>query len=160
MRRRYDKEVYKNRIKKIKKVNPDTCIGVDVIVGFPGESDDDFLETYKFLMELDISYLHVFSYSERAGTDAIKLNGKVQKSVKAKRSKMLHILSENKTRVFHNQFINKKRPVLFEGFKNAKLVGFTDNYIKTVLEPPSPYKNKIININLIKVEGNHMIGFV
>ena len=160
MRRRYDKEVYKNRIKKIKKVNPDTCIGVDVIVGFPGESDDDFLETYKFLMELDISYLHVFSYSERAGTDAIKLNGKVQKSVKAKRSKMLHILSEKKTRVFHNKFINKKRPVLFEGFKNAKLVGFTDNYIKTVLEPPSPYKNKIININLIKVEGNHMIGFV
>ena len=73
---------------------------------------------------------------------------------------MLHILSEKKTRVFHNKFINKKRPVLFEGFKNAKLVGFTDNYIKTVLEPPSPYKNKIININLIKVEGNHMIGFV
>ena len=160
MRRRYDKEVYKNRIKKIKETNPDTCIGVDVIVGFPGESDDDFLETYKFLVELDVSYLHVFSYSERAMTDAIKLNGKVQKSVKSKRSKMLHILSEKKTRVFHNQFINKKRPILFEGSKNGKLIGFTDNYIKTVVESSSQYKNKIININLIKDEGNHMVGLV
>ena len=160
MRRRYDKELYKNRIKKIKETNPDTCIGVDVIVGFPGESDDDFLETYKFLVELDISYLHVFSYSERAKTDAIKLNGKVQKSVKSKRSKMLHILSEKKIRVFHNQFINKKRPILFEGSKNGKLIGFTDNYIKTVVESSSQYKNKIININLIKDEGNHMEGLV
>jgi len=160
MRRRYDKELYKNRIKKIKETNLDTCIGVDVIVGFPGESDDDFLETYTFLMELDISYLHVFSYSERAGTDAIKLDGKVQKSVKSKRSKMLHVLSEKKTRVFHNQFINKKRPILLEGFKNGKLIGFTDNYIKTVVEPPLFYKNKIININLIKDEGNHMVGLV
>ena len=96
MRRRYDKEAYKNRIKKIKETNPDTCIGVDVIVGFPGESDVDFLETYNFLNELDISYLHVFSYSKRSGTDAIKINEKVQKSVKSKRSKMLHILSEKR----------------------------------------------------------------
>ena len=160
MRRRYNKEFYKDRIKKIKETNPDTCIGVDVIVGFPGESDDDFFETYKFLIELDISYLHVFSYSERAETDATKLNGKVHQIVKSKRSKMLHILSEKKTRVFHNQFINKKRPILFEGSKNGKLIGFTDNYIKTVVKSSSQYKNKIININLIKNEGNHMVGLV
>ena len=73
---------------------------------------------------------------------------------------MLHILSKKKTRVFHNQFINKKRPILFEGFKNGKLVGYTDNYIKTVVDPTSHYKNKIINTNLIKVEGNHMVGLV
>ena len=123
MRRRYDKKVYQNRIKKIKDINQDTCIGVDVIVGFPGESDEDFLETYNFLIDLDITYLHVFSYSERADTYAIKLDEKVSKSDKAKRSKMLHILSEKKKHSFYNNFINKKRPILFEGLKNGFLVG-------------------------------------
>ena len=160
MRRRYDKEAYKNRIKKIKETNPDTCIGVDVIVGFPGESDADFLETYNFLNELDISYLHVFSYSKRSGTDAIKINEKVQKSVKSKRSKMLHILSEKKTRDFHNQFINKKRPILFETIKEGYLVGHTDNYIRTIVDIPANFKNKIVNVNLMEVQGNHMIGCI
>lgn len=160
MRRRYDKEAYKNRIKKIKETNPDTCIGVDVIVGFPGESDVDFLETYNFLNELDISYLHVFSYSKRSGTDAIKINEKVQKSVKSKRSKMLHILSEKKTRDFHNQFINKKRPILFETIKEGYLVGHTDNYIRTIVDIPANFKNKIVNVNLMEVQGNHMIGCI
>ena len=160
MRRRYDKKVYQNRIKKIKETNQDTCIGVDVIVGFPGESDEDFLETYNFLIDLDITYLHVFSYSERADTYAIKLDEKVSKSDKAKRSKMLHILSEKKKHSFYNNFINKKRPILFEGLKNGFLVGHTDNYIKTLVKIPVSYNNKIVDINLMENKGNHMVGYI
>ena len=160
MRRRYDKKVYQNRIKKIKDINQDTCIGVDVIVGFPGESDEDFLETYNFLMDLDITYLHVFSYSERADTYAIKLDEKVSKSDKAKRSKMLHILSEKKKHSFYNNFLNKKRPILFEGLKNGFLVGHTDNYIKTLVKIPLSYNNKIVDINLMENKGNHMVGYI
>ena len=160
MRRRYDKKIYQNRIKKIKDTNQDTCIGVDVIVGFPGESDEDFLETYNFLIDLDITYLHVFSYSERADTYAIKLDEKVSKSDKAKRSKMLHILSEKKKYIFYNNFINKKRPILFEGLKNGFLVGHTDNYIKTLVKIPVSYKNKIVDINLMENKGNHMVGYI
>ena len=160
MRRRYDKEVYKNRIKKIKDTNQDTCIGVDVIVGFPGESYEDFLETYNFLIELDITYLHVFSYSERADTDALKIDGKVPKVDKSKRSKMLHILSEKKKHSFHNNFLNKKRPILFEGLKDGYLVGHTDNYIKTLVKIPASYNNKIVDINLLENKGNHMVGYI
>jgi threonylcarbamoyladenosine tRNA methylthiotransferase MtaB len=160
MRRRYDKKVYQNRIKKIKDINQDTCIGVDVIVGFPGESDEDFLETYNFLMDLDITYLHVFSYSERSDTYAIKLDEKVSKSDKAKRSKMLHILSEKKKHSFYNNFINKKRPILFEGLKNGFLVGHTDNYIKTLVKIPVSYNNKIVDVNLMENKGNHMVGYI
>ena len=160
MRRRYDKKVYQNRIKKIKDINQDTCIGVDVIVGFPGESDEDFLETYNFLMDLDITYLHVFSYSERADTYAIKLDEKVSKSDKAKRSKMLHILSEKKKHSFYNNFINKKRPILFEGLKNGFLVGHSDNYIKTLVKIPVTFNNKIVDINLMENKGNHMVGYI
>ena len=160
MRRRYDKKVYQNRIKKIKDTNQDTCIGVDVIVGFPGESDEDFLETYNFLIELDITYLHVFSYSERADTNAIKLDEKVSKSDKSKRSKMLHILSEKKKHSFYNNFINKKRPILFEGLRNGFLVGHTDNYIKTLVKIPVSFNNKIVDINLMENKGNHMVGYI
>ena len=160
MRRRYDKKVYQNRIKKIKDTNQDTCIGVDVIVGFPGESDEDFLETYNFLTELDITYLHVFSYSERADTNAIKLDKKVSKSDKSKRRKMLHVLSEKKKYSFYNDFINKKRPILFEGLKNGFLVGHTDNYIKTLVKIPVSYNNKIVDIKLMENKGNHMVGYI
>ena len=160
MRRRYDKKVYQNRIKKIKDINQDTCIGVDVIVGFPGESDEDFLETYNFLMDLDIVYLHVFSYSERSDTYAIKLDEKVSKSDKAKRSKMLHILSEKKKHSFYNNFINKKRPILFEGLRNGFLVGHSDNYIKTLVKIPVTFNNKIVDINLMENKGNHMVGYI
>tara|TARA_B100001121_G_scaffold307732_1_gene329856 strand:+ start:248 stop:1540 length:1293 start_codon:yes stop_codon:yes gene_type:complete len=160
MRRRYDKKVYQNRIKKIKDMNQDTCIGVDVIVGFPGESEEDFLETYNFLIELDITYLHVFSYSERVNTNAIKLDKKVSKRDKSKRSKMLHILSEKKKHIFYNNFINKKRPILFEGLKNGFLVGHTDNYIKTLVKVPVSYNNKIVDINLMENKGTHMVGYI
>ena len=160
MRRRYDKKFYQNRIKKIKDINQDTCIGVDVIVGFPGESKEDFLETYNFLIELDITYLHVFTYSERADTYAIKIDKKVSKSDKSKRSKMLHILSEKKKHSFYNNFINKKRPILFEGLRNGFLVGHTDNYIKTLVKIPVSFNNKIVDINLMENKGNHMVGYI
>ena len=160
MRRRYDKKVYKNRIKKIKDTNQETCIGVDVIVGFPGETEEDFLDTYNFLLELEITYLHVFSYSERAETDAIKLDGKVSKSDKSKRSKMLHGLSEKKKHNFYNNFINKKRPILFEGLKNGFLVGHSDNYIKTLVQIPASFNNTIVDINLLENKGNYMVGYI
>ena len=160
MRRRYDKKVYKNRIKKIKDINQETCIGVDVIVGFPGETEEDFLDTYNFLLELEITYLHVFSYSERAETDAIKLDGNVSKSDKSKRSKMLHGLSEKKKHNFYNNFINKKRPILFEGLKNGFLVGHSDNYIKTLVQIPASFNNTIVDINLLENKGNYMVGYI
>ena len=160
MRRRYDTEVYRDRVQKIKDINPETCIGVDVIVGFPGESYEDFLETYNFINELDIAYLHVFTYSERKGTEAVKLGGKVQKKDRSKRSKMLHILSEKKKRNFNNNFMNTKRPVLFEGIKSGYLIGYTDNYIKAQVKSPANYHNQIVDINLIENKGSHIIGSV
>ena len=158
MRRRYDIKIYRDRIKKIKDINPETCIGADVIVGFPGETYENFLETYNFINELDITYLHVFTYSERKGTEAVKLGGKVQKKDRSERSKMLHILSEKKKRNFNNNFMNTKRPVLFEGIKNGYLIGHTDNYIKAQVKTASNYHNQIIEINLIENKGSHMIG--
>ena len=160
MRRRYGKEVYRDRIKKIKDINPETCIGADVIVGFPGESYEDFLETYNFINDLDIAYLHVFTYSERKGTEAVKLGGEVQKKDRSERSKMLHILSEKKKRNFNNNFMNTKRPVLFEGIKNGYLIGYTDNYIKAQVKSPTNYHNQIVEINLIENKGSHIIGSV
>ena len=158
MRRRYDTEIYKERIEKILKTNLEICIGVDVIVGFPGETYEDFLETYHFLNELNIAYLHVFSYSERDGTDAVNFKEKVSQSDRFKRSKMLHILSEKKQRDFYNNFINGKRPVLFEGMKNGFQVGYTDNYIKVNIQNPLNYHNQIIDVNLVENQGNYMIG--
>ena len=158
MRRRYDTKVYKDRIKKINDINPEISIGVDVIVGFPGESNENFLETYNFLNELDITYLHVFSYSERNGTEAVKISEKVQKDDRSKRSKLLHILSEKKKRAFYNKFINTKRQVLFESYKGEYLVGHTDNYIKVQVENLNNYNNQLVEINLTKNKGSHMVG--
>ena len=118
MRRRYKRDLYKIRVEKIKSVLPDACIGVDVIVGFPGETNNDFLNTYNFLNELEISYLHVFTYSERPDTDAVEMGEVVSKEKRAERSRMLHILSDKKRRFFHDQFVNQRRPVLFENMKN------------------------------------------
>ena len=129
MRRRYKRALYEDRVTKIKSAIPDACIGVDVIVGFPGETHDDFLDTYNFLNEIDISYLHVFTYSERYDTAANKINKEVSREIRAERSRMLHILSEKKRRYFQDQFIKRDRPVLFEHMKNGKIIGHTDNYI-------------------------------
>lgn len=131
MRRRYLRELYAERVSKIKSLMPHCCIGVDVIVGFPGETEEDFLETYNFLNQLDISYLHVFTYSERDNTDAIHLKNSVPITVRKKRNKMLRILSAKKLRHFYEQHLGETRSVLFEmDNKDGFMHGFTDNYIK------------------------------
>jgi len=152
MRRRYKRDLYKNRVEKIKSVLPDACIGVDVIVGFPGETNNDFLNTYKFLNELEISYLHVFTYSERPGTDAVEMGEVVSKEKRAERSRMLHILSDKKRRLFHDQFVNQRRPVLFENMKNGKLLGHTDNYIQIQTDGTPDLIN---TIHPVKLSGNY-----
>ena len=153
MRRRYNRKLYSDRIAKIKLLIPDACIGVDVIVGFPGETDEDFLKTYNFLNKLDISYLHVFTYSERPNTDAIKIADVVPKEIRAERSKMLHILSEKKRRFFHEPFIGQTRPVLFENMKNGKLVGHTDNYIQVRVAGDTGLVNTIQSVQLTENNG-------
>jgi threonylcarbamoyladenosine tRNA methylthiotransferase MtaB len=131
MRRRYKRELYANRVAKIKELLPDCCIGVDVIVGFPGETREDFIDTYNFLNGLDISYLHVFTYSERENTPAAEMKGTVPGSTRAERSKMLHILSDKKRRAFYENQLNKTEEVLFEGdIKGGLMHGFTRNYVK------------------------------
>ena len=152
MKRRYDREYYEDRVKRIKSNVPDACIGADVIVGFPGETEDDFIETYNFLNELNISYLHVFTYSERSNTGAVEMGERVSKETKADRSKMLHILSDKKQRYFHDQFINKNRPVLFENIKNGKIIGHTDNYIKVQVEGGTSLIN---TIQPVMMKENH-----
>jgi threonylcarbamoyladenosine tRNA methylthiotransferase MtaB len=136
MRRRYKRELYQSRVEKIKNLMPHACIGVDVIVGFPNETDEDFKETYNFINDLDVSYLHVFTYSERANTAAMDMTeGVVPMHVRRERNEMLRILSEKKRRHFYNQFLGQTREVLFENHKNATLLtGFTDNYIKIELK--------------------------
>ncbi len=158
MRRRYKRKLFEDRVVKIKKSIPDACVGVDVIVGFPGETEEDFLETYRFLNELDISYLHVFTYSERPNTDAVNINAVVPKDVRAKRSKMLHILSDKKQRYFHEQFIGKTRQVLFETMKNSKILGHTDNYIHVQVEGKTALINTIENVLLIENHGSIVNG--
>ena len=135
MRRRYRRELYVERVAKIKSLMPDCCIGVDVIVGHPGETHELFLESYEFLNELDISYLHVFTYSERENTLAVTIKPVVPKPERAERSKMLHILSEKKKRHFYNEQIGKKGTVLFEDeIQNGQMLGFTENYIRVAVK--------------------------
>jgi len=131
MRRRYNRELYVDRVNKIKSLMPQACIGVDVIVGYPGESKEHFLETYQFLNELNVSYLHVFTYSERNNTVAIRKSDVVPMEERRERSKMLQILSEKKKRYFYEQQLNKTFSVLFEAQENnGEMFGFTENYIK------------------------------
>ncbi len=158
MRRRYKSELYKNRVEKIKQMIPDACIGVDVIVGFPGETNDDFLDTYNFLNELDIAYLHVFTYSERLNTDAMKIRKSVPKEIRVQRSKMLHILSDKKQRYFNNQFIDTTRLVLFENSKNGELYGYTDNYIQVRINGGIKLINSILPVKLLSNHGNMVDG--
>ena len=131
MRRRYQRDIYESRVALIKELMPNCCIGVDVIVGFPGETNEEFLDSYTFINELDISYLHVFTYSERANTHAIELSNIVPNSIRAERSKMLHILSEKKKRFFYELQKGKAKEVLWEGERDGEwMYGFTENYIK------------------------------
>ena len=158
MRRRYNRELYEEKIIKIKNLIPDACIGVDVIVGFPGETDSEFYKTYNYLKKLDISYLHVFSYSERENTEAIKIKDVVNFEERAERSKMLHILSNKKTHLFNDKFLNSNRPVLFESIKNGKVTGHTDNYIQVQVDGDSKLINKILPVNLELNRGSNIFG--
>ena len=131
MKRRYQRELYVNRVALIKSLMPNACIGVDVIVGHPGETNELFLETYQFLQELDISYLHVFPYSERANTFSTEIFPKIDGSQKSERSKMLHILSDKKRHAFYESQIGKKGEVLFEeSNENGLMEGFSENYVR------------------------------
>lgn len=153
MKRRYLREIYTERVNKIREVMPDACIGVDVIVGFPGETDEHFLETYHFLNDLDISYLHVFTYSERDNTEAADMEGIVPANVRAKRSKMLRGLSVKKRRAFYESQIGTNRTVLFESDnKEGYIHGFTENYVR-VKTPWNPeLANTLQEINLTKID--------
>ena len=153
MKRRYLREVYIERVNKIREVMPHACIGVDVIVGFPGETDEHFLETYYFLNDLDISYLHVFTYSERNNTEAAEMEGVVPSNVRAKRSKMLRGLSVKKRRAFYESQLGTSRTVLFEGEnKEGYIHGFTENYVKV----KTPWNPELVNtlhqINLTHID--------
>lgn len=142
MRRKYERELYADRVKAIKTAMPHACIGVDVIVGFPGETDEHFMETYEFLRDLDVSYFHVFPYSERANTTARKLAGSVDKAVRQERAQMLRILSEKKRMHFYREHLGTARTVLFEGEEKGEMMnGFTDNYIKV----ETPYQPDLVN---------------
>lgn len=155
MKRRYLRELYADRVREIKSAMPMACIGVDVIVGFPGESDSDFLETYQFLNELDISYLHVFTYSERENTIAATLPGSVPKSVRAERSKMLHILSDKKRRKFYEENLTREATVLFENdVEDGLMYGFTENYIRVVAKYDPLLVNEVRNYRLAEINQN------
>ena len=155
MRRRYKRELYVNRVAKIKELMPNCCIGVDVIVGFPGETREDFIDTYNFLNELNISYLHVFSYSERENTLAKDMPGAVPGSTRADRSKMLHILSEKKRRAFYESQIGRTEAVLFEGdIKEGFMHGFTRNYVKVKAKYDPILVNEIRNVQLTQISSD------
>ena len=153
MRRKYLRELYAERVAFIKSLRKDTCIGVDVIVGFPGETDAEFMETMDFLKDLDISYLHVFTYSERANTTAVKLGEPVPMSIRRERSKQLHILSDKKKRAFYEQNIGTFRTVLFEHEEdNGIMYGFTENYIKVKMAYDAQMVNTFQRIELTEID--------
>ena len=153
MKRRYQREVYTDRVANIRQVMPHACIGVDVIVGFPGETDEHFLETYHFLNDLDISYLHVFTYSERDNTEAAVMEGVVPNNVRAKRSKMLRGLSVKKRRAFYESQLDTQRTVLFEGEnKEGYIHGFTENYVKVKTPWDPALVNTLHEVQLTRID--------
>jgi len=159
MRRKYLRSLYVEKVKKTKKIMPHCCIGVDVIVGFPGETDEEFLNTYNFLTELDVSYLHVFTYSERNNTKALDIKPVVPIAKRRERSKMLRSLSIKKKRAFYEQYVGTIRKVLFENADEGKITGFTDNYIKVQIPYIKGLENTIKDVKLKEISrlGN-MIG--
>lgn len=153
MKRRYLREVYTDRVANIRRVMPHACIGVDVIVGFPGETDQHFLETYHFLNDLEISYLHVFTYSERDNTEAAEMDGVVPANVRSKRSKMLRGLSVKKRRAFYESQIGSNRTVLFESEnKEGYIHGFTENYVKVKMPWDPALVNTLQEVQLTKID--------
>jgi threonylcarbamoyladenosine tRNA methylthiotransferase MtaB len=160
MRRRYMRELYEERVALIKQQMPDACIGVDVIVGFPGETEALFLETFNFLNALDISYLHVFTYSERPNTLAASMENTVPKNIRTKRSKLLRGLSVKKRRAFYESQLGSVRTVLFEGEnKSGYIHGFTENYVK-VKTPWNPtLVNTLHEVELTKIDSDGLVRF-
>jgi threonylcarbamoyladenosine tRNA methylthiotransferase MtaB len=158
MRRRYQRELYAKLVDTIKSLIPNCCIGVDVIVGFPGETHEDFLETYRFLNELNISYLHVFTYSERDNTLAVTLPGRVASSERSERSKMLHILSDKKRRKFYEENIGNVATVLFENdVENGMMHGFTENYIRVTAKYDPVLINELKRVSLTGINEHGMM---
>jgi threonylcarbamoyladenosine tRNA methylthiotransferase MtaB len=158
MRRRYQRELYTDRVQKIKSMMPHCCIGVDVIVGFPGETREDFIETYQFLNDLDVSYLHVFTYSERENTLAVELPGSVPGSQRADRSKMLHILSDKKRRKFYEENLNRDDTVLFENdIENGMMHGFTQNYIRVTAKYDPILVNELKRVRLTSINEKGLV---
>jgi threonylcarbamoyladenosine tRNA methylthiotransferase MtaB len=160
MKRRYLRETYTNRVNAIKKLMPNACIGVDVIVGFPGETDDLFLETYNYLNEMKISYLHVFTYSERPNTEAIEMDDIIPINIRKKRSKMLRGLSVKKRRAFYENQLGNELTVLFENDnKDGYIQGFTENYVKV----KTPWHPELINtlhhIKLTTIDDDGLVRF-
>ncbi len=160
MKRRYNRSLYTDRVEKIREHLPNACIGVDVIVGFPGETEEDFLDTYRYLSELDISYLHVFTYSERPNTEAVEMEGTVPQSIRHKRSKMLRGLSVKKRRAFYESQLGTERTVLFESEnKQGYIHGFTENYVK-VKSPWNPHlANTLHRVKLSSIDEDGLVRF-
>lgn len=155
MQRRYLRELYAERVAEIKRLMPHCCIGVDVIVGFPGETDEDFNDTYAFLNELDISYLHVFTYSERDNTKAVRMDGRVPNGKRSERNRMLTILSEKKRRAFYEKHLGEVRTILFEHEQHeAFMYGFTDNYIKVKAKYDPLLTNELHRVRLLEIDAD------
>ena len=155
MKRRYLTSLYSSRIEKIRTVMPNACVGVDVIVGFPGETEEDFLTTFKYLNELDVSYLHVFTYSERANTPAAEMKDPVPLKIRNKRSKMLRILSDKKRRAFYEEQLGNIGTVLFEEeVKDGKMYGYTENYIRVGAKYDPLLVNELKTLRLVNIDAD------
>ncbi|MEN8789110.1 MAG: tRNA (N(6)-L-threonylcarbamoyladenosine(37)-C(2))-methylthiotransferase MtaB [Flavobacteriaceae bacterium] len=160
MKRRYQRSLYAKKVDQIREIMPDACIGVDVIVGFPGETDEDFLETYTFLNDLNISYLHVFSYSERDNTTAAQMPGTVLPAIRKKRSKMLRGLSAKKRRAYYESQIGSRRKILLEGEnKKGYMYGFTENYVRVRTPWDPELVNSILEVKLDGMDEEGMVRF-
>lgn len=158
MRRRYRRELYAERVAHIRRVLPHACIGVDLIVGFPGETEEDFLETYRFVQELDVSYFHVFTYSERANTPAADMERRVPLAERKRRNKMLTILSEKKRRAHYERHLGEVRPVLLEKSKtDGVLHGFTDNYVKVRFAADDAWVNHLVPMRLERIGNDGLV---
>lgn len=160
MKRRYRRELYADRVTSILQHMPHACIGVDVIVGFPGETDEHFMDTYRFLQELPVSYFHVFTYSERPNTEAVEMEGVVPMNVRKKRNRMLRVLSAKKRRAFYESQLGTSRRVLFEGEnKEGWIHGFTENYVKVKTHWNPELVNTVHQVELTEIDEDGMVRF-
>ncbi len=158
MRRKYERSLYAERVTQIKSLRKDCCIGVDVIVGFPGETDEEFMDSYNFIRDLDISYIHVFTYSERANTGAPKLGEAVPMEKRRERSKMLHILSDKKKRAFYEENLGSTRTILFEAEEdNGMMYGFSENYVKVKIPFNESLVNSFQKVKLLEIDRDGIV---